>query len=148
MEGNPVNFLDPFGLDEFRVDTSCLHKAITLLTIVAVGVTAVVIASSYGSATVAALSTFSTVSDILAGIDSLVYWYDYCHARNEQEKNDALLGITINLTGIFLGEIVDMLTNISKVFVGEELKVVNAVISYDYSAASAASSNIIAEVGD
>lgn len=69
VEGNPVSYLDPFGLcPEDRIDTTDLHKAISILTIMAITTTAVVIASSSGTATVTALSTFNMVSNILASI--------------------------------------------------------------------------------
>ena len=144
VEGNPVSYLDPFGLcPEDRIDTTDLHKAISILTIMAITTTAVVIASSSGTATVTALSTFNMVSNILSSIDTLAYLYDFLTARNDEEKMAAIVGMGVNAMGFSVNNAIDILTNITSVFTEQELKIAHIVISYDYSSATTAVSNFI-----
>ena len=144
VEGNPVSYLDPFGLcPEDRIDTTDLHKAISILTIMAITTTAVVIASSSGTATVTALSTFNMVSNILSSIDTLAYLYDFRTARNDEEKMAAIVGMGVNAMGFSVNNAIDILTNITSVFTEQELKIAHIVISYDCSSATTAVSNFI-----
>jgi len=147
VEGNPVNYLDPFGLNKKRVDTTELHKAIRQATLVAIGATVFAVIVSSGTATASALYAFTTVSNILAIFDSLVYLYDLFTAQNKYDREQALAGMVVNVIGLGLTSVISMVTNITSVFAKEELEVINAVLSFDYTAASSATANYLDEMG-
>ena len=89
VEGNPVSYLDPFGLDVF--DTSELHNNIALASLViSIGVLAILLS---GVAMPLALATASLAGLVLNTANGIAYSYDLKHAKTEEERMNAKIGI-------------------------------------------------------
>ena len=87
VEGNPVSYFDPFGLE--KVDTSGIHSVLSVI-----GIAAFIAAIVYLSGGTA-VPAYVFVISLGSGMGQyLTYSYDYSHASNEEEKIKALQGMT------------------------------------------------------
>lgn len=91
MEGNPVNFLDPFGLAPW--DTDAIHDAIQKLGIFLPILAGALIAISGGALTGLAVSIIGLASDICFVISVIAHIYDLVNATNHEERTYALVAI-------------------------------------------------------
>ncbi|MBR1692167.1 MAG: hypothetical protein IJ711_05255, partial [Lachnospiraceae bacterium] len=98
VEGNPVTYFDPFGLDRF--DTSYLHKNIAGASI-AIGLI-VLGAITFGAASAALIVTATIVSAGLSATDFIAYNYDARVARTYDELVDARVGEVNSVISFFL----------------------------------------------
>ena len=132
VEGNPVNYLDPFGLSVF--DTSELHNNIAWVS-AGLSATALLIAL-FAPALTLALATAVYGGILLTSVNAVAYGYDLAHAETYEEKMNAKLGLAgagigISLSFIpgsyfikgisddLLGAIIDFAWNISSYIAGE-----------------------------
>jgi len=96
VEGNPVSYLDPFGLDEYKVDTSTAHKVLTGLGIItfAAGVFATSAAMAIGAL---------LLGVAISGLDIGLYLNDAIEADTVKERNEALMNGALSAATIGTG---------------------------------------------
>ena len=124
-EGNPVSFLDPFGLN--RIDTERIHNLIGLLNLELFAVGAVLIFGSNGALASVVVSGYTLANKVLGYIDAALYVYDFLVAETQEERDTALAGLgTIGVT-IILNKIPNA-TTIRKVFSKEIADSINRIV--------------------
>lgn len=104
VEGNPVSYIDPFGLEPW--DTSEIHEQfeaiISLCTYVSlgciVGSMLFPVLSGFGGFTA---TIFGGIGTGLSVINGIIYIIDACTADNREAYFGALLNAVINFLGLF-----------------------------------------------
>ena len=144
VEGNPVNFLDPFGLEAW--DVSWVHTLVLCVDI-AFATTGVIMLATGGILGLVQTATiYSKVSKVLSWIDTAAYVYEYMTAKTEYEKTEALVGLSIAGIGKILEEGLNLLKVITVVVDNNLFEQLQQLIGYVYSTLSDSSNAILNEI--
>ena len=108
VEGNPVSYLDPFGLEKSMLTQ--LHEGIAIVQdILLIGMVLTATATTLLTATgnliaaqvfMSLFVTFSTTSNVLSAVDTVVCTIDFLTLDNKNEKNKALVSALFALLSI------------------------------------------------
>ena len=104
VEGNPVNFLDPLGLDEYKVDTSGMHT-----TLGRIGAAAYIvggIATVFFPGAAAVIAAAYVTGAIASGLKAGLYINDAIEADTDEERCDSITNFGWNLLTIGTGSAV------------------------------------------
>jgi len=108
VEGNPVSYLDPFGLCEEKSDNEDLHDFYDKVGTVAFGVSiaaAIVSIVATGGLSAIALSAATIASEVGIGalvVDNYLYYEDLKNSTSSEEREVANQGINENNTNLLL----------------------------------------------
>ena len=103
VEGNPVNFLDPFGLNPW--DTDMVHKAVQILGVVLPIIAGFVFVASNGALAGVAANLLKLASDISFAFSIVAHIYDLVNATTTEEKVYAVAGIITDILSFTISEL-------------------------------------------
>ena len=103
VEGNPVSYLDPFGLE--AVDTSKFHDLAVVGGIALSVLSTAILFSSGGTDFPVAMALLDLATQILAINDFMLYLYDLVYADSNEERIAAAIGIFNCVVSYVLGKI-------------------------------------------
>ncbi len=113
VEGNPISYLDPFGLEKY--DTSEIHNNIVIAQI-ALGVLSIgIIVCSGGTQMLLAKAVMDLANNILVVYDITMYLYDLAKADSAEDVIYAATGIFNIAVGIALSSILNI-SNVNEVW--------------------------------
>ena len=144
VEGNPVSYLDPFGLEKF--DTSWIHTLVLCMDISFAATGVILLATGNVLAVLRTATLYAEVSKVLSLIDTIAYVYDFITADNDEDRAKAVMGIAINQLGEIIKKGVFSLTDITKVYEKEQVNQIDTIIGYVYSTLSDSSNSLIDEI--
>ena len=144
VEGNPVSYLDPFGLEKF--DTSWIHTLVVCMDISFAATGVILLATGNVLAVLRTATLYAEVSKVLSLIDTIAYVYDFITADNDEDRAKAVMGIAINQLGEIIKKGVFSLTDITKVYEKEQVNQIDTIIGYVYSTLSDSSNSLIDEI--
>ena len=103
VEGNPVNFLDPFGLEPTAIDKvhmifSALQLALQALSIVAAL-----------SGNVLAAKVLNALADVASCSQIIVYLMDAYYAQSVEEQNEAIENAAWEITCLIVGKMLQLI---------------------------------------
>ena len=102
VEGNPVNFLDPFGLEAW--DFSWVHTLVLCVDVAFAATGVIMLATGGIVGLVQTAVMYNKVSKVLSWIDTAAYVYEYITAKTEYERTEALVGASMAGIGKILDE--------------------------------------------
>ena len=133
VEGNPISYLDPFGLkkqEQDRIDTSPAHIAITVFNVAGFVAGLGLLASGNIVAMLNWVDFYCFISNLLTAIDALLYCYDWITARNEQEKSDAEKGFISCAASYFVPGTISKVTDMKIVLKGFEYDIAKTLLGF------------------
>ena len=104
VEGNPVSYLDPFGLERQASDK--VHDVIKILEIVIPMMATVMIVASGGTLAPLAKATVDLINNLVFVTSCAVYVSDIQNARSVDETIDAIFGLCNEMVSFTIGELV------------------------------------------
>ncbi|MBE5870898.1 MAG: RHS repeat-associated core domain-containing protein [Lachnospiraceae bacterium] len=119
VEGNPISYLDPFGLRPF--DTTAIHNLVSFLSAAGLAVGLFTFFSGNIALAEAWAIGYEIYSDALTLIDIAAYLYDAEIAQSKQEKNAAIKGVLTNFASLVFGNAVLNMTTAKVVIANDKL---------------------------
>ena len=106
VEGNPVNYLDPFGLEKF-IDTTLLHELLSdwgndLMSVNILAVLATLLYPPSIELTLPLLYATGIIGQIISAFDMILYAVDFTQADSYEEKLEAFSGFMWSLASVLL----------------------------------------------
>lgn len=106
VEGNPVNYLDPFGLEKF-IDTTLLHELLSdwgkdLMSVNILAVLTTLLYPPSIELTLPLLYATGIIGQIISAFDMILYAVDFTQADSYEEKLEAFSGFMWSLASVLL----------------------------------------------